>query len=342
MEILKRRIPLNIMMLKKNIFLIILFFSPTILIAENKLVIYTYESFSSEFGAGMPIKEIFEKKYDCKIEFIALADANVILTRLSLEQASSRADLIIGLDNLLLKKAENLELFSEHKLKLNLTNYNLKSAFNSKYFIPFDYGYLAFVYSKKKYPNLSPNFKQFIQNLSPDTLIAYQDPRTSSPGLSFVNWLAKSYPDDFDMLIKSLDQASLNYPASWSQAYQMFLNEDIDFVLSYITSPLYHLIVENDDSYGFYQPYEGNPLQVEYAGITKNSKNFYLAQKFLQFLISEEAQSILPETQWMFPIAKVNLRAEFKKLQNSLPQKVKIDYLTDYNPLLIQWQKSLN
>ena len=72
-------------------------------------------------------------------------------------------------------------------------------------------------------------------------------------------------------------------------------------VMSYTTSPAYHLIVEKKDNYRAASFSEGHYLQVEVAGILKSSKQQDLAKKFITFLISKDAQVLLPTTQWMYP-----------------------------------------
>ena len=49
---------------------------------------------------------------------------------------------------------------------------------------------------------------------------------------------------------------------------------------------------------------EGHYLQVEIAGRTVTSKQPELAQRFLQFVVSPAFQSIIPQTNWMYPVAK--------------------------------------
>ena len=50
------------------------------------------------------------------------------------------------------------------------------------------------------------------------------------------------------------------------------------------------------------------------AARLKSSKQPELAQQFLQFLISEEAQKILPVTNWMLPVVDVELPETFAEL----------------------------
>ena len=59
---------------------------------------------------------------------------------------------------------------------------------------------------------------------------------------------------------------------------------------------------------------EGHVAQVEVAARLKSSAEPELAQKFLQFLVSEEAQKILPVTNWMLPVVDVELPDTFAEL----------------------------
>ncbi|MBQ4797209.1 thiamine ABC transporter substrate-binding protein, partial [Pectobacterium versatile] len=67
----------------------------------------------------------------------------------------------------------------------------------------------------------------------------------------------------------------------WSEAYGLFLKGEADLVLSYTTSPAYHLIAEKKDSYAAANFSEGHYLQVEVAAQLAGSKNPQLAARFL-------------------------------------------------------------
>ena len=45
-------------------------------------------------------------------------------------------------------------------------------------------------------------------------------------------------------------------------------------------------------------------MQVEGAGIVNGAPNIEGAKQFIDFLISDEVQKIIPLTQWMFPANK--------------------------------------
>ena len=41
--------------------------------ADGKLTVYTYESFTSEWGPGPKVKEAFVKQCTCTVDFVAVA-----------------------------------------------------------------------------------------------------------------------------------------------------------------------------------------------------------------------------------------------------------------------------
>ena len=72
-------------------------------------------------------------------------------------------------------------------------------------------------------------------------------------------------------------------------------------VLSYTTSPAYHLIAEADDSKAAVLFDEGHYLQIEVAGKLAASDQPELADRFLDFMVSDAFQSMIPTTNWMYP-----------------------------------------
>ena len=72
-------------------------------------------------------------------------------------------------------------------------------------------------------------------------------------------------------------------------------------VLSYTTSPAYHLIAESDDTKAAALFDEGHYLQVEVAGKTATTDQPDLADAFLAYLSTDAAQTALITTNWMYP-----------------------------------------
>ena len=113
---------------------------------------------------------------------------------------------------------------------------------------------------------------------------------------------------------QKLAKKTVTVTKGWSEAYGLFLKGESDLVLSYTTSPAYHILEEKKDNYAAANFSEGHYLQVEVAARTAASKQPELAQKFLQFMVSPAFQNAIPTGNWMYPVANVTLPAGFEKL----------------------------
>ncbi len=85
---------------------LVLAFGPAEAQDKPELVIYTYESFTSEWGPGPAIKTAFEETCDCTVRFVGAGDGAALLGRLRLEGARSPADIVLGLDTNLTAEAD--------------------------------------------------------------------------------------------------------------------------------------------------------------------------------------------------------------------------------------------
>lgn len=72
-------------------------------------------------------------------------------------------------------------------------------------------------------------------------------------------------------------------------------------VLSYTTSPAYHLIAEDDATKTAVQMAEGHYMQVEVAAKLAGTDQSDLADQFLSFMLTDAFQSVIPTTNWMYP-----------------------------------------
>ncbi len=85
-------------------------------------------------------------------------------------------------------------------------------------------------------------------------------------------------------------------------------------MLSYTTSPAYHIIDEKKDNYAAANFSEGHYLQVEVAAKTAASKQQKLADEFLTFMVSPAFQNTIPTGNWMYPVTNVTLPDGFNGL----------------------------
>ncbi len=284
--------------------------------AENTLTIYTYDSFAADWGPGPKIEQAFEAKCGCDVNFVALDDGVSILNRLRLEGGNSKADIVLGLDNNLMAEAKKTDLHAEHNV--DTANTVLPNGWSDTTFVPYDYGYFAFVYNKEKLANPPKSMKELVETRD-DLKVIYQDPRTSTPGQGLMLWMKSIYGDDVTQAWQKLASKTVTVTKGWSEAYSMFLNGESDLVLSYTTSPAYHLIAENDSKFATANFAEGHYMQVEVAAKVKGAKNSELADQFMSFILSDEFQSAMPTGNWMYPVTDVELPKGFETL--SVPSK---------------------
>ncbi|ELB2959976.1 thiamine ABC transporter substrate binding subunit [Vibrio parahaemolyticus] len=284
--------------------------------AENTLTIYTYDSFAADWGPGPKIEQAFEAKCGCDVNFVALDDGVSILNRLRLEGGNSKTDIVLGLDNNLMAEAKKTGLLTEHNV--DTANTVLPNGWSDTTFVPYDYGYFAFVYNKEKLANPPKSMKELVETRD-DLKVIYQDPRTSTPGQGLMLWMKSIYGDDVTQAWQKLASKTVTVTKGWSEAYSMFLNGESDLVLSYTTSPAYHLIAENDSKFATANFAEGHYMQVEVAAKVKGSKNSELADQFMNFILSDEFQSAMPTGNWMYPVTDVELPKGFETL--SVPSK---------------------
>ncbi|EHZ2655207.1 thiamine ABC transporter substrate binding subunit [Vibrio vulnificus] len=290
--------------------------SSSALAADKTLTIYTYDSFASDWGPGPTVEKAFEAQCGCDVNFVALDDGVSILNRLRLEGSNTKADIVLGLDNNLMAEAKATGLLAPHQV--NTQALSLPNGWADDTFIPYDYGYFAFVYNKDKLANPPKSLKELVESRD-DLKVIYQDPRTSTPGQGLMLWMKSVYGDDVTGAWQQLAKKTVTVTKGWSEAYSMFLKGESDMVLSYTTSPAYHLIAENDAQFAAADFSEGHYMQVEVAAKVKSSSNQALADQFMRFILSDEFQGAMPTGNWMYPVTNVTLPEGYGSL--TVPEK---------------------
>ena len=293
-----------------------LLFLSSVLHAEERqdLVVYTYDSFNSDWGPGPKIEKAFENICDCDVKFVTAGDGAALLAKLRLEGNKTKADVVVGLDTNLLQSAKDSGLFSPHNLSID---FDLPIVWKDDTFMPFDWGYFAFVFDKNKTKSIPKSFEELAQS---NLKIAIQDPRSSTPGLGLVLWIEKIYKVQSKNFWRELADNVVTVTPGWSEAYGLFIEGEVDGVLSYTTSPAYHIVAENDYTKLAAIFDEGHLMQIEVGAILEKSGKKQLAADFLAFMTSSEAQSIIPTTNWMYPAKQpdIELPAAFNEGLNMI------------------------
>ena len=280
-----------------------------------KLTVYTYSSFVAEWGPGPKITPIFEQQCGCKIEWVSVGDGAALLSRLKLEGNKTPADVVLGLDTSLTTEATATGLMAPHGV--DLTALKLPIAWNDPNFVPFDYGYFAFIYDSQ---TLKAPPKTLAELVAPgaEPKMLLEDPRTSTPGLGLMLWLKAVYGDKAADAWKATAPKILTVSKSWDEAYGLFTKGEAPVVLSYTTSPAYHIMEEKTDRYKALDFPEGNYMEIEVAGMLNTAPHPDLAKKFLQFLVTSDFQKQIPTTNWMFPV--IDIGNDLPPVFNQIPR----------------------
>ncbi len=286
-----------------KVFIIFVFFSIS-LFAKPTLTIYTYDAFAASWGPAPKIKALFEKEHNCTVNFVAASSSIGALRKIQLEGKRTKADILLGLDTSMAQIANKTGLFVPHNIDTSMLS--LPINYSDKSFVPFDYSYFAFVYDSEKLKN-PPNSFESLATMPKDFKIVIQDPRSSTPGLGLLLWIKEIYKDQTIDYWQKLSPYVLTITKGWSEAYGLFLRGEADMVLSYTTSPAYHIIDENKTNYKTADFSEGHYAQIEVAAMLKSSKNQALGKKFLEFLLSAQFANMIPTANWAYPVIKTEM-----------------------------------
>lgn len=316
----------------------------------RELVVYTYDSFVS-WGPAFAIKEKFENMFPAvRLTWVAVGDSSEMLSRLiaELELGATPADVFLGLADVELPRALAHNAFQPYDPQKipNLAHVPKELMFDvSRHVIPYDHGYVTFVYDSQLLPE--EQVPRSLDDLLRPELrgkIIITDPRTSSPGLSFLLWTIAHYGEGWIDYWRKLLPNLLTITKGWSEAYDMFLAGEAPLVLSYSTDTAYSFIEHGSLRYQVITPDGEAYRQIEGMGIVRGTDEVELAHAFLDLVLSTEIQELIPTTQWMFPVnAQAKLPAGYEYAV--IPEKpVSLDPLLIGEKLeewLDQWQRVL-
>lgn len=266
-------------------------------IAETPvLTVYAGDYFTSEWGPGPVIEAEFEKICACNLEF----STGDLLPRLLLEGARTKADVVIGLTSDVTAKARATGLFAPHGQDNGALT--LPIDWTDDTFLPFNYGHTAFIYDETRMANPPASFDALLA-MPDDVKIVIQDPRTSISGLALVLWVQSVYGDQAEAAWAKLAPKILTVTKDWSASYGMFTDGEADMVLSYTTSPAYHMFAEEDFSKKAALFPEGHYFMVETVAKVAQTDQPELADQFMAFVMSTEFQTLIPKANWSLPSA---------------------------------------
>jgi thiamine transport system substrate-binding protein len=260
------------------------------------LTVYAPDYFVSEWGPGPRIEELFEARCDCDLQF----KPGDLLPRILLEGERTEADVVIGLNTDVTKRARESGLFTPHDTDLSALT--LPIDWQDDIFLPFNYGHTAFVYDITRVAEPPQSFDALV-NAPDDLRLVIQDPRSSISGLALVLWVQAVYGDRAPEIWEALAPKIVTVTRGWSESYGLFTDGEADMVLSYTTSPAYHIIAEGDETKRAAIFPEGHYFMVELAAKLAGTDVPELADDFMEFILSEDFQSMIATGNRSIPAA---------------------------------------
>lgn len=285
---------------------------------SNEITVYAYDSFAGDWGPGSTIIPAFEEKTGIKVNLVNAGDAGEMLSRVISEGENCPADVVIGISDDMAYRAYDSELFAPYDSPM-LENISSELIFDEeKRLLPFDYGVFAFVYDTESSIKAPSSLEDLRDPYYKDQIILI-DPRTSSVGLGLLMWTYNIYGDDYLSWWKDVSENMLTMADGWSTAYGLFTEGEAPLVISYTTSPAYHVREENTTRYQALVFDEGHEETIEAIGILKSAGNREAAEAFVDFILSEE-QLDLAVYNSMYPAnTSIQLPSEYEYAP--LPEK---------------------
>lgn len=304
----------------------------------TSLTVMTHDSFS----VSQEVISAFETANNTKVNFVKGGDTGATLNRLILESLSGNtpsADVFFGLDNTFLSRAleqDLLEPYNSPLLAQIPAEFKLDTENRA---LPVDYGDVCINYDKAWFEqNALPLPASLSELADPQyaNLLVVENPSTSSPGLAFMlATIAEFGEDGWLEWWQAMKNNGVVVTSDWETAYYTNFSGSSGrgaqpMVVSYASSPAAEFIYAETkltESPTASLVEKGMCWrQIEFAGILKGTQNRAVAEKFIDFLLSQPFQEDVPMQMFVFPVLPEAVIPEaFQKTVASPQQPASLD-----------------
>ena len=268
------------------------------------------------FNVSEEVLQRFEEENDVTLQFLQLGDAGEALNKVILSKDAPLADLFFGVDNTFLSRALDADIFQPYAPDA-LAQVPAELQLDPEHrLIPVDVGYVNINADRNWFDEHNLPLPTKIEDLTmPDYqgLLVVENPATSSPGLAFLLATISHFgADGYLDFWRALHDNDLLVVNGWSEAYYDHFtvgsggSGDRPLVVSYTTSPPADVLFASD---GRTEPASVNLnldgglfRQIEFVGILQGTEKLALAQKFVDFMLSESFQADVPLQMFVYPV----------------------------------------
>lgn len=257
----------------------------------NEVILLAYDAFTPQKG----IFDAFTAATGAKVKVVTSGDTGTLISKAILTAGNPEGDVLWGLDNTLLSRAQKAEL---------LTSYE-----------PVDYGDICVNYDKQWFASRNIAPPTSLEDLALPTyknLLTVEDPVASSPGLGFLlGTIAHFGADNWQGYWKSLKANGVHIAPDWTTAYTIDFSGSsgkgkYPLVVSYGSSPPAEVLYAE-------KPIDTPPTaviestcfrQTEYVGALRGTRNPNNATLLISYLLDIPFQESMPLSLFVFPINK--------------------------------------
>jgi len=276
------------------------------------LIVASHDSFNVSEG----LVTQFEAENEVKVEFLTLGDAGEALNKLILSKDAPLADLFFGVDNTFLSRALAADIFVPYAAPA-LSEIAAEVVLDAENrLLPVDVGYINLNADRQWFADRNLALPQTLEALTEaqyKDLLVVQNPATSSPGLAFLLATISHFGEgeylDFWAALRANGVLITN---GWNEAYYNHFTVgsggagNRPLVVSYTSSPPADVFFAADGrttpASVNINPPGGVFRQIEFVGILQGTQHLDLAQKWVDFMLSQPFQTEMPLQMYVYPV----------------------------------------
>lgn len=283
----------------------------------EKVRVLTYDI----FALNQEMLDDFTNRTGIEVEMIKVDDAGTVLARALQTKDDPIADVIVGIDNSFLQVALDNGIYEPMAIPNTQFHSEATAPYDGNLVVPYDWGRVCINYDTNYVDGENVSAPTSLWNFTEpewNGKVAVQNPRTSSPGRSFLlatvdyfnndeesgdfaTWWAEMNGNGVIVTDGWTEAYETHYSGGYGQWYDGFVG-DAHAVVSYCHSPGVEAYYgENWTTSQALTLDRSSFMQVEYAGIAAGTENSYGAEKFIEEMLSANVQSTIAITNFMYP-----------------------------------------
>lgn len=283
--------------------------TPAESLAGTRLRVLTHDS----FNVSDEVIQSFEQQTGITVDLVKGGDAVEVVNQAILTRDNPQGDVLFGIDNNLLSRANDANLFEAYESP-GLTTVDAQYQLDPDHRVtPIDRGDVCVNFDREYFTAHQLAVPQSLEDLTKPEykgLLVVENPSTSTPGLAFLlATVAQFGLDGWEDYWQQLKANDVTLSEGWEQAYYDLFSGGSGggtspLVVSYASSPP----VEVQD---LSTPADESPTgaiaascyrQIEFAGVLAGTDHEAAAQAFIDFLLSVPFQNDMPLNMYVYPV----------------------------------------